>query len=69
MADPLFRAFLVTEAEKLKNELSNAELGVEDILVRAQRIVKLENRIKRIDNPIRRKKQPEVNTVTDPEAA
>lgn len=70
MADTMFRAFLVARAENLKNELANTELGelgVEGILVRAQEIVKLERRIKRIDSPIRRKKQTNPETVTNSE--
>jgi len=67
MADTMFRSFLVTRAETLKNELTNTELGVEDILVRAQEIVKLERRIKRIDNPISRKKRTNPETVTNSE--
>lgn len=69
MADPMFRAFLVARAENLKNELKNTELGVEDVLIRAQEIIKLENRINRIDNPIRRQKQKKPETETNSEPA
>lgn len=53
--DKLFREFLVTKAESLKTELTDANLPVEEILAKANEVLKLENRVKRMDNPIPRK--------------
>lgn len=53
--DPLFREFLVSKAETAKNELSDPSLGVEAVLAKAKEILKIENRVRRIDNPIQRK--------------
>ena len=57
MTDPMFRAFLVSQAEKLRNELTDATLEVPTILDKANQILKLEIRVKRIDNPTSRKKK------------
>lgn len=57
MADPLFRNYIVHQAETLRNELSDPNMSVEGILERAKQILKLENRLKRIDNPTSRKKK------------
>jgi len=54
-ADPLFREFLVSKAETAKNELSDPNLGVEAVLLKAKEILKIENRVRRIDNPVQRK--------------
>lgn len=55
MADTMFRDYLVVRAEKAKNDLSNADLTTEEILAKATEILKIENRVKRMDNPIPRK--------------
>lgn len=55
MADALFREFLVTTAEQAKNELTNADLTTEEVLAKAKKIFTIENRVKRMDNPITRK--------------
>lgn len=55
MTDTLFRNYLVATAESLKNELTNADLSTEEILKKAQEIFKMENRVKRMDNPTTRK--------------
>jgi hypothetical protein len=55
--DTEFRTYLATKAETLKTQLTDPDLPVEAILTKAQEILKLENRIKRMDNPIPRKKR------------
>ena len=54
MKDPMFRAFLVSQAETLRTELLDANLTVPVIMEKATQILKLENRVKRIDNPVQR---------------
>ena len=57
--DLLFREYLVAKAETLKTELANPELDVQEIIAKAQEVLKLEGRIGRMDRPIiRRKKAP-----------
>lgn len=55
MTDTLFRDFLVAQAEQTKNELTNADLTTEQVLEKAKAIFKMENRVKRMDNPTTRK--------------
>jgi hypothetical protein len=57
MADVMFRDYLVNRAETLKNELTDPNLGVENVLAKAQEILKLEKRVHHMDNPISRKKK------------
>lgn len=56
MADPQFRAFLVSQAEALRADLTDATLEVPTIIEKAKQILQLENRVKRMDNPVKRKK-------------
>ncbi len=51
----MFRAFLASQAEALRVELTDANLTVPTIMEKAAQILKLENRIKRMDNPASRK--------------
>lgn len=62
--DTMFRDYLVSKAEFLKNELSNAELPVEEILIKANEVIKLEKRVQRMDNPIPRKPRTKAETET-----
>jgi len=57
MADPLFRAFLVSQAEALRAELTDTTLEVPTIIDKAKQILQLENRVKRMDNPTTRTKK------------
>lgn len=57
MADPLFRAFLVSQAEALRADLTDATLEVPTIIEKAKQILQLESRIKRMDNPVSRTKK------------
>jgi len=54
MSDPLFRAFLVSTAETLRNQLTDPALKVDEIVEKCKEISRIENRVKRIDNPIPR---------------
>jgi len=56
MADPQFRAFLISQAETLRADLTDATLEVPTIIEKAKQILQLENRVKRMDNPVKRKK-------------
>lgn len=57
MTDPLFRAFLVSQAEALRADLTDATLEVPTIIEKAKQILQLESRIKRMDNPVFRTKK------------
>lgn len=57
MTDPLFRAFLVSQAEALRADLTDATLEVPTIIEKAKQILQLENRVKRMDNPVFRTKK------------
>lgn len=57
MTDPLFRAFLVSQAEALRADLTDATLEVPTIIEKAKQILQLESRIKRMDNPVSRTKK------------
>lgn len=57
MVDPLFRAFLVSQAEALRADLTDASLEVPIIIEKAKQILQLENRVKRMDNPTTRTKK------------
>jgi len=53
--DTLFRDYLLSKAESLKNELTDANLPVEEILIKANEVLKLERRVLRMENPIPRR--------------
>jgi hypothetical protein len=56
MTDPLFKQFLVSRVETLKNELSDTSLDVDVVIEKATEIKKIQNRIQKIENPPVRKK-------------
>jgi hypothetical protein len=58
--DPMFRAFLVSQAESMRNELTDPTIGIDAIVEKCREITKIENRVKRIDNPFSRKKKEPV---------
>ena len=62
MADPLFREFITTRIVALKTSLQDPALSVDEIVSISSDIVKLTNRVHRMDNPVTRKKK-----VPDPE--
>ena len=62
MADKLFRSYLVETREKLRNDLTNPDMSVDEILDTAAQIKAVEMRIKRVDNPPQRKKKASVET-------
>ena len=62
MADPLFREFITTRIATLKTSLQDPSLSVDEIVSTSSEIVKLTNRVNRMDKPVTRKKK-----VPDPE--
>jgi hypothetical protein len=62
MADPLFREFITTRIAALKTSLQDPSLSVDEIVSTSSEIVKLTNRVNRMDKPVTRKKK-----VPDPE--
>ena len=62
MADALFRSFLVSQIETNKTKLADVNLSGDAILDTAREIIKLEARVRRMDNPISRKKKQEAIT-------
>lgn len=57
MTDPLFREFLVTTAQSLRNSLTDPGLSVDDLMTTCQKISNIERRVARIDNPVTRAKR------------
>lgn len=57
MADPLFREFIATRITALKTSLQDPTLSVDEIVSTSSDIVKLTNRVQRMDNPVTRKKK------------
>jgi hypothetical protein len=57
MADPLFREFITTRIVALKTSLQDPALSVDEIVSISSDIVKLTNRVNRMDNPVTRKKK------------